>query len=149
MPKGRAVAIALDPQERAALERNARTRTGAVALAQRSRIVLLAARGLTNQEIANELDMAPATVGVWRRRFAEHRMDGLVDAPRLGRPRLIDSARVEAVVAAALSQRGDENGRRSTRAVARQMGISQSAVSRIWRASGYRPERRKRGRRRR
>jgi hypothetical protein len=89
-----AVSIELTSEERAQLEAWARRRTSAQALAQRSRIVLLAAAGWNNTEIAARLRVHRPMVRKWRVRFAEHRLDGLTDEPRPGRPRTISDAQV-------------------------------------------------------
>lgn len=141
MPRGKAVAIALTEDERDALERNVRRRNGAYALAQRSRMVLLAADGLNNQAIATRAGVSAATVGLWRRRFAERRLAGLDEEPRGGRPRKIDDEQVETVIAATLERAPDGATQWSTRLMARKLGMSQSAISRIWRASGLSPHR--------
>ena len=138
MPHGKAVAIVLSEEERGTLQRNVRRRKGASSLAQRSRIVLLAAEGLSNQAIAARVGVWPVTVGIWRRRFAARRLDGLSDGVRGGRPRCIDEMRVAAVRAAMEEPCPDEGGRWSTRSMAKRMGMSQSAISRIWRALGIR-----------
>ena len=86
MPSNVAVTIELSEDERAQLEAWSRRRTSAQALAQRSRIVLQAAEGLTNTEIAERLGVHRHMATKWRARFAEQRLDGLVDEPRPGRP---------------------------------------------------------------
>src|SRR5512134_2338823 len=98
MPNPVAAAIELSADERARLEAWARRRTSAQGLAQRSRIVLAAAQGLTNTEIARRLEVSRPMVSKWRSRFAEHRLDGLVDEPRPGRPRTITDEQVEEVI---------------------------------------------------
>ena len=85
-----AVKVELTDEERKELESLGRSRKTAQALARRARIVLEAAEGLTNKEIAAKLKMTAATVGKWRRRFAERRLDGLRDEPRPGAPRRDD-----------------------------------------------------------
>jgi transposase len=80
-------------------------------------------------------------VATWRRRFAEHRLDGLVDAPRSGAPRSIGDEAVERLVALTLEEAPSHATHWSTRAMARRAGMSQTAVSRIWRAFGLRPHR--------
>jgi hypothetical protein len=102
MPSNVAVAIELSEEERLQLEAWTRRRTSAQALAQRSRIVLLAAEGLKNTEIAQRLEVNRAMVAKWRSRFAEHRSDGLTDEPRPGRPRTITDEQVDAVVSCEL-----------------------------------------------
>jgi len=82
------VEIVLGEAEREQLESWTRRRTSAQALAQRSRIVLLAADGLTNTEIAQQLGVGRPMVTKRRSQFAVERLDGLVDEPRPGQPRL-------------------------------------------------------------
>jgi|SRR3954447_1114919 len=79
--------IELSDEERCELERVARSETMAFRDVQRARIVLYAAEGLHDTEIAARLDTTPGIVGKWRRRFAEQRLEGLKDKPRAGRPR--------------------------------------------------------------
>lgn len=141
MPRGKAVAITLTAEEREVLARNTRRRKSAAALALRSRIVLLAAEGLTNEAIAERLDVWGATVGTWRRRFAEKRLDGLSDDPRVGRPRTIADAQVEEVVVATLESTPTGATHWSTRTMAAKMGLSHITVGRIWRAFGLKPHR--------
>src|SRR5689334_11920718 len=102
MPHGRALGIELTEEEQQALVRNVRRRTSAAALAMRSRIVLLAAEGLTNQQIAPRVGASAHTVGVWRNRFAVRRLEGLMDEPRVGRPRALGDDRIEQVVVTTL-----------------------------------------------
>ena len=132
--------IVLTEVERETLERWARRPQSAQVLAQRCRIVLLAADGRTNGEIAAELGVARATVGKWRRRFAERRLDGLVDEPRPGRPRSITDSDVERVIGKTREEAPRDATHWSTRSMARQTGMSQTAVCRIWRAFGLRPQ---------
>ncbi len=82
-----AVTIDLSSDERRELEELTQRRRTQQGLARRARIVLLASEGLQNKVIAERLETAPNTVGKWRRRFAERRLDGLYDEPRPGRPR--------------------------------------------------------------
>jgi len=131
--------VLLSPQERETLERWARRPKSAQALAQRCRVVLGAADGRTNGEIAAELSLARATVGKWRRRFAEMRLDGLIDEPRPGRPRFITDGDVERVITKTLEESPKDATHWSTRSMARQTGMSQTAVCRIWQAFGLKP----------
>src|SRR5438128_856153 len=141
MPSPNAVQIVLEEGEREQLETWARRRTSAQALAQRSRIVLAAAEGLKNTRVAERLRVDRATVAKWRSRFAEQRLDGLVDEPRPGRPRTITDAKVEEVIVKTLESAPREATHWSTRSLAREVGLTQSAVSRIWRAFGLQPHR--------
>jgi transposase len=141
MPSSAAVSIVLSEEERAQLEAWARRRTSAQALALRSRIVLLAGEGLTNTEIAQRLGISRPPVTKWRRRFAEHRLDGLADEPRPGQPRKITDAQVEEVIVTTLETTPKDATHWSTRSMAREVGLNQSAVQRIWKAFGLQPHR--------
>jgi len=141
MPSPKAVEIALSDAEREQLESWARRRKSAQALAQRSRIVLAAATGKPNTEIAAELGVGRPMVTKWRSRFAEGRLDALVDEPRPGRPRTISDAQVEEVIVKTLEATPKDATHWSTRSMAAEAGLSQSAVSRIWRAFGLQPHR--------
>ena len=117
----------------------ARRRTSAAGLAMRSRIVLAAADGGSNTELARRLGVAIMTVRRWRNRFAELRCDGLLDEPRPGRPRVVGDAAIEALIAATLETTPPDATHWSTRSMAKQLGMSQSTVSRVWRAFGLAP----------
>ena len=131
----------LSDEERERLEAWARRRKSAQALAQRSRIVLCAARGLKNSEIAERLRITRGMAAKWRSRFAGDRLVGLVDEPRPGRPRKIGDAQVEEVIIRTLETTPSDATHWSTRSMAREVGLSQTAVSRIWRAFGLQPHR--------
>ncbi len=143
MPRGpKAAAVSLTEGERAELERLLRRRGVGQALAQRIRIVLACAEpGATNLGMAKAMSVSRQTVATWRRRFVEHRLEGLVDAPRSGAPRTIADEAVERLVALTLEEAPRHATHWSTRAMARRAGMSQTAVSRIWRAFGLRPHR--------
>src|SRR3954471_18556553 len=141
MPPNVAVAIELSEDERAQLEAWTRRRTSAQALAQRSRIVLLAAEGLKNVEIARRLGVHRPMVTKWRNRFAEHRLEGLTDEPRPGQPRKITDAMVEEVIVKTLETTPKNATHWSTRSMAAEVGLNQSAVHRIWKAFGLQPHR--------
>ena len=121
--------------------RGARRRTSAQGLAQRAGIVLAAAEGSTNTEIAQRLGVSRPTVTKWRNRFVEHRLDGLVDEPRPGRPRTVSDDQVEEVVVKTLETTPKDATHWSTRSMAREVGLTQSAVLRIWKAFGLQPHR--------
>jgi transposase len=141
MPSSVAVRIDLSDQERAQLEAWSRRRTTAQALAQRSRIVLAAADGLKNVEIAEQLGVGRPMVTKWRNRFAEHRLDGLVDEPRPGRPRTISDDQVEEVIVKTLETTPKHATHWSTRSMAAEVGLTQNAILRIWHAYGLQPHR--------
>jgi transposase len=132
--------LVLSDDERRVLEGWARRRKTAQALALRSRIVLACAGGAGVSAVAAELGVSRTTAGKWRSRFLEARLEGLSDEPRPGRPRTVTDEHVEKVITATLEQAppgGDTHW--STRSMARSAGMSQSAVSRIWRAFGLKP----------
>jgi transposase len=141
MPTPVAVGIELTRDERARLESWARRRSSAQALALRSRIVLLAAAGVKNTEIAERLEIDHATARKWRTRFAERRLEGVLDEPRPGRPRTITDEQVEEVIVRTLETTPKDATHWSTRSMAREVGLTQSAVLRIWRAFGLAPHR--------
>jgi transposase len=141
MTNPRAVELVLTDDEREQLEAWARRRKSAQALAQRSRIVLAAADGLTNSEIARRLGIHRSVATRWRNRFARERLDGLLDEPRPGRPRTITDAQVEEVIVKTLETTPKDATHWSTRAMAKEAGLTQTAVSRIWRAFGLQPHR--------
>jgi transposase len=132
--------LMLTDDERQVLEGWSRRRKTAQALALRSRIVLGCADGASVSAVAADLGISRATAGRWRSRFLEARLKGLNDEQRPGRPRTVTDEHVEKVITATLEQAppgGDTHW--STRAMARSEGMSQSAVSRIWRAFGLKP----------
>ena len=141
MPIPVPTSIVLSDDERAQLEAWARRRSSAQALALRSRIVLAAAEGPNNTEIAARLAIAVSSVRKWRNRFAEHRLDGLSDEPRPGRPRTITDEQVDAVITKTLESSPRDATHWSTRSMAAEVGLTQTAVSRIWRAFGLQPHR--------
>ena len=141
MPIAAPVGIELTDDERARLQAWARRRTSAQALALRSRVVLLAADGLNNTEIAEQLGVHRPMVRKWRGRFAEHRLDGLTDEPRPGQPRKVTDAKVEEVIVKTLETTPKDATHWSTRSMAREVGLTQTAVHRIWKAFGLQPHR--------
>lgn len=137
----RMAALVLSDEERAELISLAGRRSTAQALALRARIVLRCASGAENQKVAAELRINKTTVGKWRRRFVELRMDGLRDEPRSGAPRTVDDARIEAVIVRTLESLPPDATHWSSRGMARASGLSISTVQRIWRAFGLQPHR--------
>ena len=102
---------------------------------------MLAAEGLKNVEIARRLGVHRPMVTKWRNRFAQHRLDGLTDEPRPGQPRRISDAKVEEVIVKTLESAPRDATHWSTRSLAREVGLNQTAVHRIWRAFGLQPHR--------
>ena len=121
----------LSEEDRAALSDYSRQPPGALRL--RSSIVLACAEGLTNTEVAQRLQVSPATVAKWRDRYLRRGMAGLSDAPRSGRPRSVTRQGAEAHIAAVLAQAENGSPVPSTRALSDTLGLSQSTVARIWR----------------
>lgn len=111
------------------------------ALALRSRIILACAQNVPNGEVARRVRATPQTVGKWRRRFIERRLDGLLDEPRPGTPRGVGDAQVERLIATTLNELPRDATHWSTRSLARKLKLSQSTVSRVWRAFGLQPHR--------
>ena len=118
-----------------------RRATSANALAVRSRIVLAAAEGMSTSAVARRLDVSVGTARRWRARFVGEGLDGLLDEPRPGRPRTVADEQVEAVITRTLETTPKDATQWSTRSLAAELGMSQSAVSRIWRAFGLQPHR--------
>ena len=133
--------LVLSATEREQLIALTKRRKTAQALALRARIVLACAEGLENKVVAARQRVTQQTVSKWRGRFVQLRLDGLLDAPRPGAPRTIDDARVDAVIAKTLECVPAGATHWSTRSMARAMDVSQTAVSRIWRAFGLQPHR--------
>jgi len=131
----------LNQEERETLERWSRRRKTAQALALRARLILACATGKRNGEVAATFHLTRPTVGKWRARFIERRLDGLLDEPRPGAPRQITDADVERVITKTLESTPKEATHWSTRSMARASGLTQSAVSRIWRAFALQPHR--------
>jgi transposase len=129
----------LTDDERVILERWARRPKSSQALAFRCRIVLAAADGESSKDIAARLGCNSSTVGKWRGRFAERRLDGLHDEPRPGKPRSISDEDVERVIVKTLEEQPLYATHWSTRSMAQATGMSQTAISRIWRAFGLKP----------
>ena len=133
--------LTLTQEERRDLEGLARRRRSAPALAQRARMVLACAAGLDNRTVARRVRVAPSTVGTWRRRFVAERVTGLMDEPRPGAPRQITDEQIEDVIVRTLETTPQGATHWSTREMAKAMGLSAMAISRIWRAFGLQPHR--------
>ncbi len=142
MARGRvAVSVELSGAERRELESLTRRRKTAQGLARRARIVLLAAEGFENKKIASKLVATEDTVGKWRRRFAERRLDGLYDEPRPGTPRQIGDDEVAEVIRLTLEETPPDSTHWSLRSMASAVGHAPSTIHRIWQAFGLQPHR--------
>src|ERR1700678_288801 len=130
MPSPVAVPIELCGDEREVLEGWTRRRTTAAALSLRARIVLAAASGESNTEIAERLGVHRNTASLWRRRFLEFRLDGLLDEPRPGQPRKVTDAQVEEVITRTLESAPKNATHWSTRSMAAEVGLTQTGGSR-------------------
>lgn len=133
--------LVLTAQERDQLEELVRRRSTPQALALRCRIVLACATGATNREVARQAGAEEHTVGKWRARFVRDRLPGLGDLPRPGGPRTVSDEHVAVVVRRTLESTPKNATHWSTRAMAKEMGLSKSTVARIWRAFGLQPHR--------
>jgi len=132
--------LVLTDDERQTLQRWARRAKTSQVLALRCKIVLACADGATNKDVAERLGIWPQTVTKWRGRFVARRLEGLTDEPRPGRPRTIADERIEQVIVKTLeAPPPNHDSHWSTRSMARATGLSQTAVSRIWRAFGLKP----------
>jgi transposase len=142
MARGRPKAqLELSDGERRALEGYARRRKISHQLALRSQMVLLCARGLENKVVAEKLGVHAVTVGKWRARFVEKRLDGLFDEPRPGVPRTVTDEQVEEVLRLTLETTPRGATHWSSRKLAKKVGLSFSTVQRIWRAFSLQPHR--------
>ncbi|MGA2110780.1 MAG: IS630 family transposase [Anaerolineales bacterium] len=142
MAQGRPLtALRLTDTECESLQRWIRRRKTAQALALRAQLVLLSAQEVSNQDVAARLHVTPQTVSKWRGRFVERGLDGLLDEPRPGAPRTISDVDVERVITLTLETTPENATHWSTRLMASRTGMSQSAISRIWRAFALQPHR--------
>ena len=131
--------LTVSDEERETLLRWSKRPTSPRSIAQRARIVLLAADGLSNNEVVGKVGCNQATVVKWRKRFLERGLDGLPDDPRPGAQRTIGDDVVEAVIVRTLEDKPTDATHWSTRDLAAKAGMSPSSVGRIWRAFGLKP----------
>jgi len=133
------VPLTLTDEERATLTRWSRRAKSSQVLAARSRIILACAEGASNTDVAAALRVHVSTVGKWRRRFLQRRLDGLIDEQRPGRPPSIALERVEEVVVTTLEQTPRNATHWSRASMAQRSGLSKSTIGRIWRDFGLKP----------
>ncbi len=133
--------LILTEEEVATLERFVRRRTVSKQLSFRAEIVRPCSTGQTNELVAKKLRTTRQTVGKWRRRFCEHRLDGLLDEPRPGRKRTVADEQVEEVVVKTLQTKPKAATHWSTRSMADAVGLSKSTIQRVWSTFGLKPHR--------
>jgi transposase len=133
--------LILSDAERETLQNWVRRPKSAQALALRARMILRCAEGRTNTQVAEQVEVRIATVGKWRQRFVERRLDGLMDEPRPGAPRKVSDADVERALTMTLESTPKDATHWSTRSLAKVSGLSRSTVGRIWRAFALQPHR--------
>ena len=132
--------ITLTSEERETLDTWSTGRSFSFRLVQRAKIVCMAADGILSQDIAKNLKVSRPTVQLWRQRFLSLRLTGLEqDAPRPGRKPRILQRKIDALVAATLHSKPFNSTHWSTRSMAEAQGLSQSAVTRIWRKHNLKP----------
>jgi len=133
-------AISLNPEQRRILQQQARGRSLPARVVERARIILRAADGLQDKDIAAELGIRPKTVARWRKRFLDGGWPAVEkDASRPGRPRILSDARVKKVVEMTTRQKPENATQWSTRTMAVAAGVSEATVRRIWHAHGLKP----------
>jgi len=133
--------LTITGQEREILQQWSRRAKTAQGLAQRARIILSCAEGHTNSQAASILRVTPQTIGKWRSRFLQKRLDGLLDEPRPGTPRKLSDADVERVLVMTLESTPKNATHWSTRSMADACGLSHMSINRIWRAFALAPHR--------
>jgi len=131
--------IVLSESEKQHLLSLCHRRKTAQALVLRAKIILELAKGTNGKQTAAKLGVSEPTVGKWRNRFHEHRVEGLADAPRPGAPRTISDAKVGQVITDTLESTPKDATHWSTRSMAEAAGISHDSVRRIWSAFGLKP----------
>jgi putative transposase len=133
--------VVLSEEQKAQLESFAASRSLPHAQVERAKIVLKAAAGMQNIQIAEQLSTTRETVGKWRKRFVEAGIEGLYDELRPGRPRRIEEERLAELIHKTLKTRPEDGTHWSCRTMAKQIGISKSTVQRIWNTFGLQPHR--------
>lgn len=118
------------------------TQSGDARLVQRAQVVLLSHAGRTAEEVSAELGVARVTVYKWRKRFAADGLGGLRDLPRSGQPRKLAVSTRDALVERTVLSIPPRGVRWSVRGLARDAGITEHQVRRIWNEHGLQPHRR-------
>jgi len=134
--------LLLAPEQKRELERLVKSPATAQKTVLRARIVLLAAAGQDNTQIAQQLRTSRVTVGLWRQRFLDLGLAGLEEAPRPGRPSTLDPEKARRVLTEVV-QPPKTRRRWSCRSMARHVGLKKDAVQRLWAANDLKPHRRR------
>lgn len=133
--------LVLTEAEHGALGQMQRRGSIGAAMKLRASIVMLCVEGRDSVDAAEDLGITQQTVGKWRRRFLDRRLDGLFDEPRVGRPRTVTDEDVQRVVDTTLHEKPRASTQWSTRKLAKELKLSRDAVQRVWRAFGLKPHR--------
>jgi transposase len=133
--------VVLSDEERAFLEAQVRRHKAARSLSDRCRMILFCAEGLQSKDVAERLGVHERTVGKWRRRFVQDRIEGLVDEYRPGRPRTVSDTQVAEVIERTLNTTPKDATHWSIRSMAAATGLSHTTIRRIWTAFGLQPHR--------
>jgi putative transposase len=135
--------VIVTTEVRTELENWSHSRSLPAGLVRRARIVLLAADGVSNTEIAEKVGLSGAMVGMWRKRFLAQGMAGLYDEPRPGGPRSIADEQVAAAIRKTLQTKPTDGTHWTCRSLATETHFSKSTVQRVWHAFGIQPHRQK------
>lgn len=142
MKTGRPISpIVLTDDERIQLESIAGSRSLSHGLVVRAQIVLMAERNKTNTEIADQLHLSKPTVGIWRKRYLDHGIQGLHDELKPGRPRTVSDEKIAMLVRKTLNAKPKNGTHWSVRTIAQETRVSRATVHRIWHAFGLQPHR--------
>ena len=133
--------VVLTDDERRFLESQVRRHRAPRSLSDRCRMILLCAEGLESKQVAHRIGVHEHTVGKWRRRFVQDRIEGLTDAYRPGRPRTVSDDQVAAVIERTLHSKPKDATHWSIRSMASASGLSHTTIRRIWGAFGLQPHR--------
>src|SRR5712692_4530054 len=131
----------LEPLERTRLEQLVRSTRAPAGLARRARALLLLAEGLSLRRIRAQTGMSPRRIRAWKQNWQQKGLDGLLDAPRPGRPKKLTAAREAAILAATQQPPPGAVTHWSTRRLARRLGVSHATVMRLWHKAGWQPHR--------
>jgi len=134
--------VTLEPEQQSQLEGLVASRSLPHALVMRARVILMAATGMQNIDIASKVEMSRETVGKWRKRFLEYGLNGLHDELRAGRPRTMSDERVAQLLNKTLKTKPKNGTHWSCRTLAEETNISKATVQRIWSAFMIQPHRR-------